>query len=178
MSEGWLLPGAERDPQTITAEWHPLRERLIEGVRIREVRSVPKGNGLLTELYRRDWGLDALPVDQVFEVRLVPGGLSAWHAHERATDRLFVSCGLARIVLFDSRPDSPTRGLVNELKFGEHRPALVVIPPQVWHGVQNLGADTAQVFNIVDRAYDYESPDHWRVPSDSPHIPYQFTIRR
>ncbi|MGE3958720.1 MAG: cupin domain-containing protein [Vicinamibacterales bacterium] len=174
MSDTWLLPDAIRDPQTITAQWDPLRGRLIDGLRIREVRAVPKGNGRLTEIFRRDWQLDALPVDQVFEVELLPGGISAWHAHEHTTDRLFVASGAARIVLYDARPGSPTHGVVNELKFGEHRPALVLVPPRVWHGVQNIGSAPARILNLVDRAYCYESPDHWRIPSDSPHVPYTF----
>ncbi|MFN7915310.1 MAG: hypothetical protein U0Q55_08215 [Vicinamibacterales bacterium] len=174
MSSEWLLPTAVRDPQTITAAWDPLRGRLIDGLVIKEVRSVPKGNGVLTEVYRRDWQLDEAPVQQVFEVRLVPGGISAWHAHAHTTDRLFITGGLARLVFYDNRDNSPTKGLVTELKFGEHRPALVVVPPRIWHGIQNIGADTLRILNLVDRAYDYEAPDHWRVRPDSPDIPYAF----
>lgn len=174
MSQDWLLSTAVRDAQTITATWDPLRGRIIDGLRIEEVRTVPKGNGVLTEVYRRDWQIDALDVDQVFEVRLVPGGISAWHAHEHTTDRLFVTGGLVRMVFYDQRADSPTRGLVTGLKFGEHRPALIMVPPRVWHGLQNIGPTEARVLNLVDRAYDYEAPDHWRVPADSPHVPYTF----
>ena len=107
-------------------------------------------------------------------MRLVPGGISAWHAHEHTTDRLFVTAGLVRMVFYDNREGSPTRGLVTELKFGEHRPALVVVPPRVWHGLQNIGSDTARILNLVDRAYDYAAPDHWRVPADSPAVPFVF----
>lgn len=176
MDDNWLLPGAERDRQTITAEWTPAELRLIDGVMIREVRHVPKANGFLTELYRAEWHAEG-GVGQVFQVELVPGGLSAWHAHDHATDRLFVHQGLARIVLYDGRPGSPTRGLVNELTFGAVRPALVVIPPRVWHGGQNIGHEAARALNIVDRAYDYTAPDHWRVPYDSPAIPYRFSAQ-
>lgn len=171
---GWLLPGAVRDPQTITAEWNPSSLRLIDGVRIREVRNVPKATGFLTELYRADWGVDDGRVEQVFQVVLQPGGLSAWHAHAETMDRLFVVEGLAQIVLYDGRPGSPTVGLVNEFRFGLVRPALVVVPPRVWHGIRNAGTEPARVLNMVDRAYDYANPDHWRVPDDCADIPYRF----
>jgi dTDP-4-dehydrorhamnose 3,5-epimerase len=173
----WLLPGAARDKQTISAEWNPTGMQLIDGVRIREVRHVPKQTGYLTEIYRRDWCVDDAPVGQVFQVSLDPERISAWHAHERTLDRLFVVEGLARIVVFDARAGSPTYGLVNELKFGEHRPALLVVPPRVWHGVQNIGARPMRMLNVVDEAYDYESPDHWRLPHDSPHVPFSFSRR-
>jgi dTDP-4-dehydrorhamnose 3,5-epimerase len=50
----------------------------------------------------------------------------------------------------------------------------VVVPPQVWHGVQNAGGVTCVVANMPDQPYRYDNPDHWRVPPDSPHVPYAF----
>jgi dTDP-4-dehydrorhamnose 3,5-epimerase len=174
MSDDWLLDGATLDTQTITGDWTPHDMRLIDGVRVKEVKHMPKMTGALTEVYRADWGLDTEPISQVFQVQLLPGAVSAWHAHAQTTDRLFVSLGAAQVVLFDRRPGSPTCGLVNEFRLGEKRPALIVIPPKVWHGVRNIGAEPALILNIVDRAYDYASPDHWRVPPDSPDVPFSF----
>lgn len=104
-----------------------------------------------------------------------PGFVSAWHAHAHTTDRLFVSHGMARIVLYDARADFPTRGLLNEMQFGTIRPALVTIPPQVWHGVQNVSSGRMILLNVVDSAYSYSDPDHWRLPEDCPEIPFQFS---
>lgn len=170
----WLIEGAVKDAQSITARWDPLATCLIAGVQLREVKHVPKGNGSLTEIYRKDWRLDDLPVEQVFQVEVAPGGISAWHAHQHTTDRLFVTHGLMRIALYDGRKCSPTFGLVNEFKLGALRPALVVVPPQVWHGVQNIGSEPCCLLNLVDQAYCYEDPDHWRIPHDTPAIPFCF----
>ncbi len=174
MAQTWLIEGAIKDAQSITAAWDPLAMTLIAGVQVREVKHVVKGNGRLMEIYREDWQLDDLPVAQVFEVMMVPGCISAWHAHEHTTDRLFVTRGVMRIVLYDGREDSPTFGLVNEFRLGAMRPALVVVPPKVWHGVQNIDNEPACLLNLVDQAYRYEDPDHWRVPHDTPAIPYRF----
>lgn len=170
----WLIDGAVKDRQTVTASWAPSDQRLIDGVIVREVANVPKQNGYLTEILRRDWGLDTLGIDQIFQTVLNAGAISAWHAHATTTDRLFVSIGLFRIVLYDAREDSPTHGLLNEFRFGTVRPALLVVPPRVWHGVQNIAAASSALLNIVDRAYDYDDPDHWRVPPGDPAIPFEF----
>lgn len=170
----WMLEGTVKDRQSITSDWEFTNKKLISGVVVREVKHVPKGNGSLTEIYRRDWATDDLPVDQVFQVALVPGGISAWHTHEVTTDRLFVNHGLIRIVLYDAREDSSTYGVLNEFKLGTIRPGLVVVPPKVWHGIQNISESPSLLLNMVDRAYRYEDPDHWRLPQDSPLIPYQF----
>lgn len=170
--DNWLIEGAVRDQQSITADWTMTRHVPIDGVIVREVRNVPKENGLLTEVYRADWNLDSLGVGQVFQVTLMPGGISAWHAHATTTDRIFVTHGMMRIVLFDARAGSPTLGRINEFRFGEHRPAIVTVPPAVFHGIANLSDRPSSILNIVDEAYQYEDPDHWRLPPDSDRIPY------
>jgi len=168
-----MLDGAEQRARSVTAEWEILRD-VIDGVRVKEVRHVPKTGGYVTELFRRDWNLDSGVVDQVFQVTLEPGAISAWHMHRQATDRLFVVQGLMKIVAFDARAHSPTFGRVNEFCLGTVRPGLLVIPPGVWHGVQNTGAGPGQLINAVDRAYVYDSPDHWSLPHDTDQIPYDF----
>jgi dTDP-4-dehydrorhamnose 3,5-epimerase len=169
-----IFKKATKDKQSITADWVPVAANLINGVKVREVKNVLKNNGYLTEIYRSEWELDDLPVHQVFQVTLNPGGISAWHAHMLTTDRLFVNNGTIKVVLYDAREDSPTFGQINEFRSGNLRPMLIVVPPGVWHGVYNYGHSQANLLNIVDQAYIYEDPDHWRLPSDSEEIPYRF----
>jgi dTDP-4-dehydrorhamnose 3,5-epimerase len=168
-----FIEGTRKDPQTIGPDWLP-PQQLLQDVRVIEVRNVTKGNGVLTEVFRSDWRIDDAPVDQVFQVTLGPGEISAWHAHRQTRDRLFVNHGAVRLVLYDARRASKTYGEVNEFRFGSHRPALVLVPPGVWHGFQNMRARASRVLNLTDRAYAYEDPDHWRLPPDSPRIPYRF----
>jgi dTDP-4-dehydrorhamnose 3,5-epimerase len=52
---------------------------------------------------------------------------------------------------------------------------LVAVPPCVWHGVQNLSREVSCFVNMFDRPYDYSNPDEWRLPADSPDVPYRFT---
>lgn len=172
--ERGYLEGSRKDRQSITADWEPLQP-FIHKVEVRTVSNVIKDNGVLTEVYRRDWCLDTLDVAQVFQVMLVPGGISAWHAHQFATDRLFVNHGTLKVILYDARQSSPTYGLLNEFRCGLMRPTLIVVPPGVWHGVQNIAEVPGSLLNVVDRAYTYEDPDHWRLPWDSEQIPYRFS---
>jgi len=173
-AEGWI-PSCARDGQTMRPDGLPA-QTLIDGVTVHEARHVIKGEGLLTEIFRRDWGLDDGVVDQVFEVRLAPDEVSAWHVHRFTRDRLYVTHGTARIVLYDARTGASSHGRVNEFRFGSRRPALLGVPPGVWHGVQNLRRGPSRVLNLVDKAYSYAEPDHWRLPADAPEIPYRFAL--
>jgi len=169
----WSILGTQ-DPQTVTSDWLPVEPVAIDGVRVKEVRNVPTGTGTLTEMFRTDWGLDDLPVTQVFQRTMEPHSISAWHAHDIATDRLFCGLGRVRIVLFDARTGSPSHGEVWTRIIGVERPQLVIVPPGVWHGVQSVTSAMSMVINIVDHAYGYEQPDHWRLPPDTDKIPYRF----
>lgn len=171
----WLIGNAKQDPASITKNWVPNAKKQIAGVSLIEIKPVMTDYGHLTEVLRSEWLTDAPGVDQVFVSTIHPGHVSAWHAHGRTTDRLFAVTGQFRVVLFDSRDDSPTHGLLSEYKIGAQRPMLIVIPPKVWHGVQNYGSDIAVLLNAVDYAYKYDDPDHWRVPIDTSEIPYTFT---
>jgi len=172
-----LLAHATKDGQSITVDWvHP--QELIDGVALKEPKNVCKASGdVLCEIFRADWALDSGTVDQVFQSTLLPGSITAWHAHRLTTDRLFVSSGLIQIVLYDDRSDSATRGLLNVFRYGTARPGLVVIPPGIWHGVQNISDMPALLLNLVDKAYQYDDPDHWRLPPDTDRIPYSFKRR-
>jgi len=166
--------GAQQDRQSVTSDWNSVQDA-IDGVRVREIKNVLKNGGdVLCEVFRRDWMLDDGDVDQVFQSVMNPGSISAWHVHRCTTDRLFASHGVLQIVLFDARQESPTYGRINEFRFGALRPALLIIPPGVFHGVQNISNQPAVLLNLVDKAYQYEAPDHWRLPLDTDKIPYRF----
>ncbi|MDO9023579.1 dTDP-4-dehydrorhamnose 3,5-epimerase family protein [Zwartia sp.] len=174
----WLLQAATKDQQSITKDWKPSQPSLIHGVTVREINAVLTDYGHLNEVFRTEWHPKNDRVDQIFVSTFQSGGLSAWHAHGETTDRLFVVAGQMRVVLYDSRTDSPTFGKINEIKLGSHRPSLLVIPPKVWHGVQNYLNNPAILINAVDHAYCYENPDHYRLASDSTTIPYSFSTNR
>jgi dTDP-4-dehydrorhamnose 3,5-epimerase len=166
-----MITGARKDGQQITSDWQKLQEP-IEGVFIREVLHVPRDHGVLTEVYRPEWDPTSLPVVHIYQSRLFPGAVGAWSCHTKTIDRLFVSQGHIKVVLYDGREESPSYGRLMELHAGDARPAFLVLPTGIWHGLQNLGATDALVLNIPSRAYDYVDPDHYRLPYDSPEIPY------
>jgi dTDP-4-dehydrorhamnose 3,5-epimerase len=101
----------------------------IEGVMFRPTRPVVHEDGHLVEVVRADWPIVTAPVVQVHITTTLPGHVRAWGLHQRSTDRLFVVSGLIRFAVFDGRPDSPTRGQLNDLLVSERSPGLLIIPP-------------------------------------------------
>lgn len=144
---------------------------LIDGVLHRQVRPVPHEDGTLVEIARAGWPELDQPIVQVHMTTTLAGRKRAWGLHQHSTDRLFVVKGLVSLVVFDGRVDSPTLGLVNEFKISERNPALVVIPPNLYHGWCNIGIDEALIVNMPSSQYNYEGPDALDLPYDSEHAP-------
>lgn len=164
---------AVKDQAHVTPTFDVQRE-MIDGVRTFEVKNIVTGNGFTTEIFRPDWGVATLPIQHVIHVSLHPGVISAWHQHRIQTDHIFVVSGTLRVVLYDPREESPTKGAVNVFNVSNVRPTLLVVPPGIWHGVRNLSNAMTSFVNYFDRPYNYEDPDEWRLPRDTPEIPYSF----
>jgi dTDP-4-dehydrorhamnose 3,5-epimerase len=143
----------------------------IDGLQHRPVRPVPHEDGTLAEIVRTDWPQVADPVVQVHLTTTYPGRTRAWGLHQRSTDRLFVVKGLVSIVVYDGRVDSPTFGALNEFKVSERNPALLVIPPNLYHGWMNIGVDEAFILNMPTNLYIYDEPDALDLPYDSDEAP-------
>lgn len=171
-----MIKNFTQDQQSITSDWDIFNQSLIYGVEYKETKTVIKDSGTLTELFRPEWFSDA-NVAQVFRVTLYPNAISGWHAHLKTIDRLSILTGSVKIVLYDDRPESPTYQQINVFKIAEVRPGTVLIPPGVWHAVQNLHPNSSSIVNMVDTPYQYEQPDHVRIPINDPQIPYFFELK-
>lgn len=162
-----------KDTQTVAADGRMLRQ-LIDGVQLHEMQNIITRNGITTEVARPDWDIGRLAINHMIHVSLRAHAISAWHCHHLQNDRIFVTEGTLRIVLFDDRDGSPTKGKLDVFHLSRMRPTTLLIPPFVWHGIQNLENQASSFVNFFDRAYCHENPDEWRLPADTDAIPYRF----
>lgn len=149
---------------------------MIEGVVVKELRVIPDERGRLMEILRSDDHFFT-KFGQVYLTTAYPGVVKAWHYHKRQWDHFCVVSGMAKVVLYDPREESPTQGEINEFFMGEHNPILVRIPPLVYHGFKNIGLKEVLLINIPTEPYDYEEPDEYRLDPHTPEIPYDWTRR-
>jgi dTDP-4-dehydrorhamnose 3,5-epimerase len=162
---------SQKDRQSVTADWATVAPT-IDGVGVFEMKNVLSTDGRLTEMFRPEWEPSGLPIAHVFQVLIHPRNTPNWNCHKVLLDRLFFGLGHIKLVLFDGREASPSYRRINEFHFGESRPALVTVPPGVWHALQCRGTSGALVVNLGTHPYDYEDPDHYRLPADTTEIPY------
>ncbi|HEY49634.1 MAG TPA: dTDP-4-dehydrorhamnose 3,5-epimerase [Dehalococcoidia bacterium] len=147
----------------------------ISGVKTRKLRLIPDDRGWLMELLRTDWE-EFEEFGQAYVTTCYPGVVKAWHYHKQQTDHFACISGVSKLVLYDPRDDSPTKGMVNELHIGTINPLLVKIPRLVYHGFTAVGTETAMIANFPTALYNYEDPDEYRVPYDDPAVPYKWEV--
>jgi dTDP-4-dehydrorhamnose 3,5-epimerase len=149
---------------------------MIHEVKVKNLRVMPDERGHLMEILRRDDPLFE-KFGQVYVTTTYPGVIKAWHFHTKQNDNIAVVKGMLKLVLFDDRDGSPTRGELNEFFLGEHNPILVHVPRNVYHGWKCIGSEEAFVVNCVTEPYDYKEPDEHRLPFDTEQIPYNWGIQ-
>jgi dTDP-4-dehydrorhamnose 3,5-epimerase len=145
----------------------------IKGVQTKALTVIPDERGRLFEMLRRDEPIFQA-FGQVYCTTVNAGVVKGWHYHKRQTDYFVCVSGMIKLVAFDDRPDSPTRGLVNEFFIGIHNPMLVTIPPGVLHGFKGLSDPEAVVINTPTEPYNHAQPDEFRLDSRSPEVPYDW----
>lgn len=149
---------------------------MIDGVAVEKLRVVPDERGRLTEILRCDSGLFS-KFGQVYATTTYSVVIKAWHMHHQQDDNVTCVTGMVKLVLYDGREDSPTHGETMELFVGELNPVLVHIPRGVFHGWKCIGEQDACMLNVPTELYNYQDPDEFRLPKDSPEIPYDWEIK-
>ena len=147
---------------------------LIQGVKTKKLAVHCDERGRLMEMLRADDPEMDVRFGQVYLTTAYPGVVKAWHYHHKQTDHFVCTRGMMKVVLFDDREGSPTRGTINEFFIGEHNPMVVEIPRLVYHGFKCISDYEATVINITTECYNYKDPDEFRLPPHGGPIPYDW----
>lgn len=98
---------------------------------------------------------------------MYPGIIKAWHRHEKQTD--FWLCLHGHLKVGVHRESDDTRWTC---VIGEKRPAVVIVPPPLWHGAATVGPEPAGLLYYVTHPYNASHPDEqrraWNEPDDFP----------
>lgn len=146
---------------------------MIEGVKTKKLKVIPDERGRLMEFLRNDDDL-FIKFGQVYVSTTYPEVVKGWHYHKVQTDTITCVKGMLKLVLYDKRENSKTKGELQEFYIGEHNPMLVQVPPGVCHGWKCIGSEEAIAINCPTEVYDYQKPDEYRIDPQSGEIPYDW----
>jgi dTDP-4-dehydrorhamnose 3,5-epimerase len=106
---------------------------------------------------------------------IFPGVIKAWHLHSQMTINYAVVVGNIKLVLFDQRAGSKTKGELQEIYFGQVNYQLVRVPPGVVNGFTAVGGEKAIVANCADIPHD--PAEITRIDPFTPTIPYDWKLK-
>jgi dTDP-4-dehydrorhamnose 3,5-epimerase len=126
----------------------------IEGMAMRPLKFYQDQRGWLVELFRQDDLLQEWWPVMTYVSQTLPGVTRGPHEHVAQTDGFaFIGPSDFKLVLWDIRADSTTRGRRKIIVVGASNPAAVWIPPGVVHAYRNVGDVPGLVFNAPNRLY-------------------------
>ena len=147
---------------------------MIGGVQIIPLRQIVDERGKVMHMLRAD-APHFQGFGEVYFSAVHPGVVKAWHLHKKMVLNYAVPFGKIKLVLFDDRAASATRGQIEEIYLGPDNYNLVVIPPLVWNGFKGIGTETAIVANCASIPH---APDEIeRLDPMSDRIRYDWGVR-
>lgn len=128
---------------------------MIDGVLIKPLKQISDERGKIMHMMRSD---DPHFEDfgEIYFSVVYPDVIKGWHLHTQMTLNYAVVSGMIKLVLYDARKESPTKGELHELYIGEDNYALVKIPPGIYNGFKGIGVKPAIVANCSDIPHDPE----------------------
>jgi dTDP-4-dehydrorhamnose 3,5-epimerase len=124
----------------------------IHGVQVVPLGRIPDERGTIFHMLRRT---DAhfIEFGEIYFTSIYRGVVKGWHRHQDMTLNYACISGRIKLVLYDDRAESPTRGSLMERFLGPDDYSLAVIPPGVWTGMKGM-TDESLVANCATHPHD------------------------
>lgn len=142
---------------------------MIEGVFVEKLKKIEDSRGKVMHMLRCD-SPHFTTFGEIYFSTINSGIVKAWRNHLKMTQYFAVPVGKIKLVIYDDREKSSTKGEICELELGEESYCLVKIPPMLWYGFKGISNTSSLIANCADIPHD---PDEIKRadPSDTT-IPY------
>jgi dTDP-4-dehydrorhamnose 3,5-epimerase len=147
---------------------------MIDGVWIIPLRQIPDERGKVMHMLRAD-DPHFEQFGEIYFSVIHPGVVKGWHRHSRMVLNYAVVSGMIKLVLYDDREGSASKGKVQELFIGEDNYCLVRVPTLVWNGFKGIGTRRAILANCATTPHDPGEIE--RLDPLSGRIPYDWRIQ-
>jgi len=143
----------------------------INDVIIRPLKKIPDERGTIMHGVRSDNILN--PFGEVYFKKLYFNVVNGWHVHESLILNYICIFGMIKLVLYDMRESSKTRGNIQEIFLGDDNFCMVHIPPGIANGSKGMGTPFSIMTNIASEPHN---PDlkYKRIHPHSDEIPYDW----
>ncbi|NQT49997.1 glycosyltransferase [Candidatus Kuenenbacteria bacterium] len=128
---------------------------MINGIKIQPLKIFKDERGAVLKMIDKN-NPEFKEFGEMYFSQINPGVIKGWKKHLRINQLFAVPVGNMKLVLYDDREDSSTKGEIQEIEFGIDNYVFISLPPQVWYSWKALGKSPAIIANLINEVHDPE----------------------
>ena len=145
---------------------------LINGVKITRLKEIISDKGSVLHFLRND-DSDFISFGECYMSEINSDAIKGWKKHFEQTQNIAVPIGKIKFVLFDSRDNSATKNLINEIIIDRNDNYIrLTIPPNIYYAFKNLNETRSLIVNCPDIPHNPLESEIIDIASNL--IPYQW----
>ena len=121
---------------------------MIHDIKITPLKIISDDRGNVMHMLRKDSAIFD-KFGEIYFSTIFKDSVKAWHLHRESTLNYACIKGKVRLVLFDGREKSSTKGKYQEIILSPASYVLVTIPPNIWNGFKNLDNAESIIANCL-----------------------------
>ena len=125
----------------------------IQDVKIYQKKVITDDRGKILHMMRNDDNYFS-KFGEIYFSYVFPKKIKAWHIHKKMTLNYVSVYGKIKLVLYDDRETSSTKGTIQEIFLSNENHLLVTIPPLIWNGFTSADNNEAILANCSDIPHD------------------------
>ena len=126
---------------------------MIEGIKITPLNQIEDERGKVMHMLRSD-SKNFTKFGEIYFSTVHPNKIKGWNLHQKMTLNYAVISGEIKFVLYDVRPNSKTKGQIQEIILSTDEHCVITVPPLIWNGFKVIGEDYSIVANCSDIPHD------------------------
>ncbi len=121
----------------------------IKDVIITELKVIADDRGKVMHMLRNDSNVFK-SFGEIYFSTIYKGSIKAWHLHKKAVLNYACIKGRVKLVLFDDRTQSSSKGVYEEIILSPQNYFLITIPPNIWNGFKGLDEEESIIANCLN----------------------------
>ena len=143
----------------------------IENLNIRDLSVIHDEKGSVLHMIRSD-SKNFSRFGEIYFSEIEFDVIKGWKRHKISTQNFAVPSGSIKLVVYDNREGSASKGEVLEMVLGRENYKLVTIPPKLWYSFKGLSTKTSIIANCIDYPHEPSESDTLAIHNNQ--IPYHW----
>ena len=144
----------------------------IEGLKVTQLKEINDNRGSVLHMLRKD-SEDFQGFGECYFSEVLPDTIKAWKCNTRLTQLIAVPRGKIKLVVFDDRSTSQSKGELQIIELGRPNSYMLVkIPPNLWYGFKCISQEPALIANCTDEVHSPKN--HLSKDINDATIPYSW----